>query len=84
MVQILSGLGKSKETCMTWLLKVFSFLVDGQAGFGNSVLGNFLVHVKNQLLWIPMTILQHFLIMKRFPVLHPVNLFTTCNMQLVA
>lgn len=66
MAQIQSGPEKLKETCMIWLLKAFSFLVDGLVRFGSNVLGNFHALVKNHLLQIPNRTLQRSSTMKRF------------------
>lgn len=53
-----------RGTCMILLLKAFSFLADGLAGYGSSVPGNFRALVKNHLQILNMD-RQHFLTMKR-------------------
>lgn len=68
MVLILIGARKQKETCMIWLLKVFSFSANGLDVFGNSAHGNFHAPVKMQFLWNHMRVQRHFLTMKRFDV----------------
>lgn len=62
----MNGPGKSRETCMILLLKVFSFLADGLGEFGNNVPGNFPALVKIHLLLVLLKAPQLFLIMKRF------------------